>query len=169
MTEDELWAALRRDYQTAQIARVALRTAADGGRVVDVYSGRPGILIGKRGATAEKLGAWLDGVLGPIKLQIREIRRIELEPVLLADAVLGKLATGVPFASVLERQTALSVRAGARACRIAIYGEHGEHERHAIADGAADFDWTDGVVAHAAVDGGAIRCEVWIALPPAVS
>ena len=162
MTEDELFAALRRDYPTAQIARVVVRE-----QEVSVFTGRPGILIGKRGATIEKIKAWLDETLGPTRLAVHEIRRIELEPVLVADAVVMNLERGVALEPTLDRHAKLSVRAGARACRIAIYGALGEHERQAIAGEATAFDWTDGIVGHAAVDGATVRCEVWVALPAA--
>jgi small subunit ribosomal protein S3 len=164
VTGEELSARLRRDHPGANIADATV-TTGDGKPKIQIRTARPGILIGKRGATIEKVKAWLDEIFGDCELDVLEIRRSELEPILLADHVIANVERGVVVDATLDRATRMAVRAGARAARVALAGALGEHFHEAFADDVADFDWTAAVVGHAAVDGQTVRCEVWIALP----
>ena len=80
-----------------------------------------GLLIGRRGATIELLQKELEERLGALTLKILELRRVELEPLLVVDDVLGRLGLDDrPSAAerIVTSAVANSVRAGAKAARV---------------------------------------------------
>jgi small subunit ribosomal protein S3 len=118
MRDEALFEALRAKYRNGSIAEVEVR-----GDEVVIHTARPGILIGKQGKVAEELSAWLRSQRGPATtLQLLEIRRPELEPVLVADAVALKLAREVPLPRAVDAQAEMSIRAGAKGCRVVVSG-----------------------------------------------
>jgi small subunit ribosomal protein S3 len=167
----ELLAMVRRLRANAAVCSVT--TTREGERtLVTIHTGRPGILIGRRGATAERVKQELAELLGtPVRLHIVEVRHVELEPLLVADAVLQNLSRGVDLDRTLERQSGAPLRAGATGCRIVLSGALGDHERTAQTPDAVDpFDHEVEGVRHATSQGecgeGLLRCEVWIQAEP---
>ena len=115
---DELFQFIRGRYPKASVASVALE-----GDTVVISTARPGILIGRDGANFEQLCAEVAkfrGVEGEVKLE--EIRRPELEPVLVADDLAKKLARGRPPEQLLELIAENCVRVGAKGCSITVSG-----------------------------------------------
>lgn len=119
MVRDEaLFAALRAKYPSGAIAEVGVVA-----NEVVVRTARPGILIGKQGKVAEEIIAWLRSERGPeTMLRIEEIRRAELNAVLVADAVVLKLSRDVPLPRSVDMQAEMALRAGALGCRIVVSG-----------------------------------------------
>jgi ribosomal protein S3 len=115
---DELFRFIRGRYPKASVAAVALE-----GDTVVISTARPGILIGKEGAAFEQLCgevAKFRGLQAEVKLQ--EIRRPELEPVLVADDLAKKLSQGRPPEQLLEVIAENCVRVGAKGCSIEVSG-----------------------------------------------
>ena len=118
LRDEALFNALRAKYPNGAIAEVSVA-----GSEVIVRSARPGILIGKAGKVAEEIIAWLRAERGPeTTLRIEEIRRAEVNAVLVADAVVMKLARDVPLPRSVDLQAELALRAGALGCRIVVSG-----------------------------------------------
>ncbi|MFZ5440342.1 MAG: KH domain-containing protein [Myxococcota bacterium] len=115
--DEALFQQLRAQYPGCDIAEVEVE-----GDVVRVHTARPGLLIGKRGATAERLTAELKGARGEAtSLQILEVRRPELEALLVADHVANNVAARVPLER-LQRFAQNPLRAGALGCRVVVTG-----------------------------------------------
>lgn len=123
MRDEELFSFIRARYPRAGVADVELE-----GATVVVRTARPGLLIGREGKIAEQLTAELRGLRGPqTELRVVELRRVELEAVLVADDVAGRLSTGAEPARILAMQAGQAMKAGARGCRIVVSGAL-EHE-----------------------------------------
>ena len=160
MIAAELQAQLRAEHPNAAIARVEIDESSDELPVIKIFTGRPGILIGQRGATVEALKNQLDQELGPIKLNIVEVARSELEPLLVADTVLLNLVRGVDLERTLAKNVKLAIRAGARGCRIELSGALGEH---LASDGELDTDALHEATETATAEAGELTCRVQIA------
>ena len=118
MRDEELFSFIRSRYPRAGVADVELQGAS-----VVVRTARPGVLIGRQGKIAEQLTAELRGLRGPqTELRMVELSRPELEAVLVADDVAGRLATGAEPSRLLAMQAAQSMKAGAAGCRIVVSG-----------------------------------------------
>jgi small subunit ribosomal protein S3 len=83
---------LRTQLQRAMVSRVEIERTRDRLRV-DLYTARPGIVIGRRGAEADRLRAGLLKITGnpKIQLNIQEIKQPELDATLIAQGVADQL------------------------------------------------------------------------------
>lgn len=140
--DEALFQQLRAQYPGCGIAEVEVE-----GDAVRVFTARPGLLIGKRGATAEKLIAELKGARGEATtLNIVEVRRPELEAVLVADHVANNVAAGVPKER-LARLAQGPLRAGALGCRVVVTGALEVELREGVLEGGVAKEATvSGVV-----------------------
>lgn len=164
----DLLAFVRARHPRAGVPRVDV--VEDGaGVVVTVACARPGLLIGKQGKVAEELTAALAEHIGkPVQLKILELRRVELEPLLVADSVVQRVARAVadqalppeedwtpePPADCAARAVRVAVDSADRAGGIARVVVSGVVEAAAGEFVAGDAD--------ARVEEGGVVVEVWI-------
>jgi small subunit ribosomal protein S3 len=98
--------------------------------VVNIHTARPGILIGKRGAEVETLRAEL-GELSANKeifINIKEIRKAELDAQLVAEAVSLQLERRVAFRRAMKKAVTSAMKFGAGGIRIQCSGRLGGSE-----------------------------------------
>jgi small subunit ribosomal protein S3 len=98
--------------------------------VVNIHTARPGILIGKRGAEVETLRAEL-GELSANKeifINIKEIRKAELDAQLVAEAVALQLERRVAFRRAMKKAVTSTMKFGAGGIRIQCSGRLGGSE-----------------------------------------
>ena len=110
------------------VSRVELERTTD--RVtVDVYTARPGIVIGRRGAEAELIRNHLQQMTGKqVKLNINEIKQPELDAQVTAHNVAEQLRGRVSFRRAMRRATQNAMKAGAKGIRVQCSGRLGGAE-----------------------------------------
>ena len=88
----------------AAISRVEVERTRDRLRI-DVHTARPGIVIGRKGAEADRLRAGLTKITGnqKVQLNIQEIKQPELDAALIAQGVADQLAGRVAFRRAMKR------------------------------------------------------------------
>jgi len=98
--------------------------------VVNIHTARPGILIGKRGAEVEMLRAELGGFSAnkEIFINIREIRKAELDAQLVAENVALQLERRVAFRRAMKKAVTSTMKFGAGGIRIQCAGRLGGSE-----------------------------------------
>ncbi|MBN4059626.1 30S ribosomal protein S3 [Acidimicrobium ferrooxidans] len=123
-----------REYLTtelphAAISRVEVERTRDRLRI-DVHTARPGIVIGRRGAEADRLRAGLTKITGNAKVQlnIQEIKQPELDAALIAQGVADQLAGRVAFRRAMKRAVQNAQKAGALGIRVQCSGRLGGAE-----------------------------------------
>jgi small subunit ribosomal protein S3 len=123
-----------RDYimeqlPNAAISRIEVERTRDRLRV-DVHTARPGIVIGRRGAEADKLRAGLTAITGnnKVQLNIQEIKQPELDAALIAQGVADQLAGRVAFRRAMKRAVQNAQKAGALGIRVQCSGRLGGSE-----------------------------------------
>jgi len=123
-----------RDYITSElphaaISRVEVERTRDRLRV-DVHTARPGIVIGRRGAEADRLRSGLTSITGNAKVQlnIQEIKQPELDAALIAQGVADQLAGRVAFRRAMKRAVQNAQKAGALGIRVQCSGRLGGAE-----------------------------------------
>src|SRR6476661_8122850 len=77
---------------------------AHGGLAVDIHTARPGIVIGKSGSEVDALRKDLHKLTGkPVKVNIREVKRPELDAKLVAQSIAEQLQNRVAFRRAMKR------------------------------------------------------------------
>ncbi len=88
-----------------------------------VHTARPGIIIGKKGAEVEKLKKELEKITGQeISIDIKEIRKPELDAQLVAENIALQLEKRIAFRRAMKKSVASSRRFGAQGIKVACAG-----------------------------------------------
>ncbi len=96
---------------------------------VTVFTGRPGVVIGKRGAEVDKLRDELAQLTGKtVGINVEEIKRPELEAQLVAENVAHQLMQRVSFRRAMKRAVQSAMRMGAQGIKIKTAGRLGGAE-----------------------------------------
>lgn len=165
----ELRRKLKSRLYHAGVSEIDIERAADKLRVT-IYTSRPGIIIGRKGAEVDKLRDDLQKELGrEVHINIQEIQRPELDAQLLAENIAGQLVRRVSFRRAMKKAMESSFRFGAKGVKIMIGGRLGGHEiartewyqdgRLPLHTLKADIDYG---LAEAKTTYGVIGVKVWI-------
>ena len=96
---------------------------------VTIYSARPGVVIGKKGADIEKLRSAVGKMTASeVVLNIVEVRKPEIDATLVADAIAQQLERRVAFRRAMKRSVQSAMRLGAEGIRINCSGRLGGAE-----------------------------------------
>ncbi|AHC14303.1 30S ribosomal protein S3 [Salinispira pacifica] len=94
-----------------------------------IHTSRPGVIIGTKGATIEKIGASLQKITGKkIQLKIKEIKKPETDAQIIALDVARKLKGRSSFRRTLKMTAAQAMKGGAQGVKILISGRLGGAE-----------------------------------------
>src|SRR5690625_943807 len=97
--------------ERAGIARVEIERTRDRVRV-DIHTARPGIVIGRRGAEADRIRGELEKLTGKqVQLNILEVKNPEIEAQLVAQGIAEQLAARVTFRRAMRKGMQSSLRA----------------------------------------------------------
>ena len=96
---------------------------------VDIHTARPGIVIGKSGAEVDALRRDLHRITKkPVKVNIREIKRPELDAKLVAQSIAEQLQNRVAFRRAMKRALTSAMRSGAKGVKVQVSGRLGGAE-----------------------------------------
>ena len=96
---------------------------------VDIYTARPGIVIGKSGVEVDALRKELHAITGKsVHININEIKRPELDAQLVAQSIAEQLQNRVSFRRAMKRSLASAMRSGAQGIKIQCGGRLGGGE-----------------------------------------
>src|SRR4051794_10701195 len=96
---------------------------------IDIYTARPGIVIGKSGAEVDALRREVHGMTHKnVHININEIKRPELDAKLVAQSIAEQLENRVSFRRAMKRSLASAVRSGAHGVKISCGGRLGGGE-----------------------------------------
>ncbi len=96
---------------------------------VDIYTARPGIVIGKSGVEVDALRKELHSITGKsVHININEIKRPELDAQLVAQSIAEQLQNRVSFRRAMKRALASAMRSGAQGIKIQCGGRLGGGE-----------------------------------------
>lgn len=119
---------LSEGLERAGISKVEIERTRDRVRV-DLHTARPGIVIGRRGAEADRLRQDLEKLTGKqVQLNILEVKNPEVDAQLVAQGVAEQLAARVSFRRAMRKAIQSAQRAGAKGIRVQCSGRLGGAE-----------------------------------------
>jgi small subunit ribosomal protein S3 len=119
---------LTQGMERAGISKVEIERTRDRVRV-DVHTARPGIVIGRRGAEADRLRGSLEKLTGKqIQFNILEVKNPETDAQLVAQAVAEQLSSRVSFRRAMRKSMQTAMKAGAKGIKIQCGGRLGGAE-----------------------------------------
>jgi small subunit ribosomal protein S3 len=119
---------LKSSLDRAGVARIEIERTRDRVRV-DIHTARPGIVIGRRGAEAERIRTDLEKLTSKqIQLNILEVKNPEAEAQLVAQGIAEQLSARVAFRRAMRKGLQGAQRAGAKGVRIQVSGRLGGAE-----------------------------------------
>jgi small subunit ribosomal protein S3 len=112
----------------AGVSEIDIERAADKLRVT-IFTSRPGIIIGRKGAEVDKLRDDLQKQMGrEVHINIQEIARPELDAQLVAQNVAHQLNRRIAFRRAMRKAMESAFRFGAKGAKIMIAGRLGGRE-----------------------------------------
>ena len=112
----------------AGISRIEIERAAKRAKI-NIFTARPGIIIGKKGAEVDKLKTQLQGITDKqIFINIKEVRKAETDSQLIAENVALQLERRIAFRRAMKKAVAAALRFGAKGIKIACSGRLGGSE-----------------------------------------
>jgi len=137
---------------------------------ITLYTARPGIVIGPRGAEVDKLRQDLEELIGrQVAINVIEIKEPALDARLAGEAVGEQIKKRVAFRRAMKQQCELAMQAGAKGVKVICSGRLGGAEmarKETQKIGSIPLHTIDADVDYAAVDAvttyGTIGIKVWI-------
>lgn len=111
---------IKKELFHAGISKVEIERRAKQIRI-NIHAARPGIIIGKRGAEVDQVKARLMKLIGDkieLSLNIMEVRRPELDSVLIAENIATQLEKRIAFRRAMKKAVQSALRFGAKGIRV---------------------------------------------------
>ncbi len=138
--------------------------------IVTIFTAKPGIIIGRKGAAVKELREALEAKTGKkVKLEISEVEKPDIEAALVAENIAGQLERRISHSRAMKRAVQQAIRLGALGVKITCSGRLAGSEmarRETVMEGQvprstlrADIDFAR---AEALTTYGRIGIKVWI-------
>jgi len=119
---------VEKKLKNASVSKVNIERAAKKLRI-SIYSSRPGIIIGKKGADIESLKKKLSALSNlEVFLDIKEVRKPEVEAKLVAENIASQLERRISFRRAMKKAVQSSMRLGAKGIKVVCSGRLGGAE-----------------------------------------
>ena len=126
--DQEIRRFLKKRLHQAGVSNIEIERAANKVRL-RIYTSRPGIIIGKRGVEIENLKKEIETkIRREVFIDIKEVRRPELEAQLIAENIAMQLVRRVAFRRAMKKSVASAIRFGAQGIKISCSGRLGGAE-----------------------------------------
>ena len=113
---------LSKKLKNSSISKVELERTAES-FIVNIHTARPGIIIGKRGEEIENLKKAVEKIVkGPSQINIKEVKKPDLDAQILAEGVAQQLEKRVMFRRAMKRTVQSALRQSAKGVRIEVSG-----------------------------------------------
>ena len=119
---------VEKKLKNASISKINIERAAKKLRL-SIYSSRPGIIIGKKGADIETLKNDLSKMSNlEVFLDIKEVRKPEVEAKLVAENIASQLEKRISFRRAMKKAVQSAMRLGAKGVKVVCSGRLGGAE-----------------------------------------
>lgn len=115
---------IKKNYYQSAIAKVGIERTANK-TIVNIYTAKPGMIIGTKGAGIETIKAQLAKIIAPTKMliiNVKEVKKPDLEAVLVAENVATQLEKRISFKRAMKQALSRVMKAGAKGCKVQVSG-----------------------------------------------
>ncbi|HIL93278.1 MAG TPA: 30S ribosomal protein S3, partial [Cycloclasticus sp.] len=113
---------LKKKLMSASVSKIQINRPA-GNAQITIHTARPGIVIGKKGGDVDSLRAEVSKIMGvPVQINVEEIRKPELDALLVAESVAQQLERRIMFRRAMKRAVTNTMRLGAEGIKIKVSG-----------------------------------------------
>ncbi len=115
---------LRQKYASSAIANITIERM-EGKLIVNIFTAKPGMIIGSKGAGIENIKKDVTKVIRPVKnliINVKEIKKPDLNATLVADSIASQLEKRVQWRRALKMALQRVMRAGAKGCKVQVSG-----------------------------------------------
>jgi small subunit ribosomal protein S3 len=116
---------LKKKLSDASVSRIHIERAAKKANIT-IHTARPGMVIGKKGEDIEKLRIEAAGIMkmpvNDVRLNIAEIRKPELDALLVAEGIAQQIEKRVMFRRAMKRAVTNTMRSGALGVKVRVAG-----------------------------------------------
>lgn len=121
--DDKIRTFIKKKYYNAAISSIEIERTATR-VVVTLNTGRPGMLIGTKGAGVEEIKKELAKMVGAKTLfvNVKEVKKPDLDATLVAEGIATQLEKRVAFRRALKQAIQRVMKAGAKGCKVQVSG-----------------------------------------------
>jgi len=114
---------ISKNLRHAEVARVVIEKAGDNVKII-IHSGRPGVVIGKKGQEIDSLRRKIGKLIGKnaIEVAVQEVKNVDLDATLVAKNIAEQLERRASYKKAMKRSVASTMRAGATGIKISCSG-----------------------------------------------
>jgi small subunit ribosomal protein S3 len=113
---------LKAKLASASVSRIQIDRPANNAHIT-IHTARPGLVIGKKGEDIDKMRRQVAAMMQvPVQINIEEIRKPELDALLVAQGICQQLEKRIMFRRAMKRAVQNAMRLGAKGIKINIAG-----------------------------------------------
>ena len=119
---------IRKEFKLAGIARVEIERIGEKVRI-SLFSARPGLIIGKRGAKIDKMSEDVSGLVGrAVEVDVKELESPEINAQIVCEAIAEQLGRRSPYRRTMRRHMEMVMDLGALGVKLVCKGRLGGSE-----------------------------------------
>lgn len=121
--DNEIRNALKKKYYQAAISKIAIEKAATK-ITINIFTARPGVLIGKQGAEIETIKKTVAKICGDkqISINISEVKKPDADAQLVAEGIATQLEKRVSFRRAMKQAIGRCMRSGIKGVKVSVAG-----------------------------------------------
>lgn len=121
--DNEIRNVLKKKYYQAAISKIAIEKAATK-ITINIFTARPGVLIGKQGAEIENIKKTVAKLCGgkQISINISEVKKPDADAQLVAEGIAQQLEKRVSFRRAMKQAIGRSMRSGIKGIKVSVAG-----------------------------------------------
>ncbi len=115
---------IQKKYKACSISKVTIERT-EGRLVVNIFTAKPGMIIGTKGAGIEVIKKEISNLIRPVKLllvNVKEIKKPDLDAQLVAESIALQIEKRVAAKRALKQAIDRVMKAGAKGCKLQVSG-----------------------------------------------
>lgn len=113
---------LEQNLSNAAISKIEVERASDKLKI-DIFSARPGIVIGKKGSSINEIRKYIEDMTHKVaQINIQEVKTPELDARLVAQSIAQQLESRVSYRKAMKKAVSAAMRAGAKGIKVSCGG-----------------------------------------------
>ena len=116
---------LKEKYYATGISRIDIERSA-ARMTINIFTGKPGMIIGRGGKGIEELKAYIEKMLGrPVNINVMEVKSPDADAQLVAENIAQQLEKRISFRRAMKQSIQRAMRSGAKGMKAQVSGRLG--------------------------------------------